>query len=213
MGRNKASRHSGANNSNRSKPFSYKNTISNTREKPVHPKDTITIQERLQDMSLTHWHQPIDEALDLHLHGLLSVTGKTLARDSWTKWPETFCRAMIQLIPLVTPSQANALLTAKMAAIGRPNLDIASQLQLLWLIVYEARVRTGKTASIIAENECKGEIWRKPTCCPHYKPLPCLKDEISNFISFVLANFLNRPEPVALIQRLESFFSGLESMK
>lgn len=208
MGRNKDSRHSGANNSKRSKPFSYKDAISNARNKPAHPKPNITDQERLQDMSLAHWHQPIDEALDIHLHGLLSVTGKTLARDSWTKWPETFCRAMVQLIPLVAPSQANALLTAKMAAIGCPDRNIGTQTQLLWLVVYEARVRTGQTASIIAENEYKGEIWRKSTCCPHYKPLPCLKDEISNFISFVLANILNRPEPVALIRRLESFFYG-----
>lgn len=115
---------------------------------------------------------------------------------------------MIQLVQLVSAPQANALLTAKMAAIGRPDRNIGTQPQLLWLVVYEAKVRSGQTANVIAGNEYKGEIWRKSTCCPHYKPLPCFKDEISNFISLILANFLSRPEHVALVQRLESFFYG-----
>jgi hypothetical protein len=181
MGRNKASRRSGANNSKRFKLFSYQDIISNAHNKP-----NITIQERLQDMSLLHWNQPIDEALDLHLHGLLSVTGKALALDSWTKWPEEYCRAMFQLVQLVSAPQANALLTAKMAAIGRPDRSIGAQTQLLWLVVYEARVRTGCTASVIKQN---GEIWRKWICCPHYKPLHYLKDEISNFLRLVLAAY------------------------
>ena len=208
MGRSKASRRSKATNPVSSKKLSYKHSTANTNTKVTHPKPTITIQERLQDMSLTHWHQPIDEALDLHLHGLLPVTGKTLAPDSWTKWPKRYCRAMIQLVQLVTPSQANELLTNTMAAIGRPEREIGTQPRLLWLVVYEAKVRSGKTAGVIAGNEYKGEIWCKWICCPHYKPLPCLKDEISNFARFVLANFLNRPQHVAFVQRLEEFIYG-----
>jgi hypothetical protein len=93
---------------------------------------------------------------------------------------------MFQLVQLVSAPQANALLTAKIAAIGRPDRSIGAQTQLLWLVVYEARVRTGRTASVIKQN---GEIWRKWICCPHYKPLHYLKDEISNFLRLVLAAY------------------------
>ena len=152
MGRNKASRHSDA-NSQRSKLFSYQDIISNARNKP-----NITIQERLQDMSLLHWNQPIDEALDLHLHGLLSVTGKTLALDSWTKWPEEYCRVMFQLVQLVSPARANELLTAKMAAMGHRDRDIGTQPRVIWEVVSDVKQRLRQEGSATGKKVAGARI-------------------------------------------------------
>lgn len=69
-------------------------------------------------MSMTYWGKPIDEALDIHLHGRLIPTDashKTLAVDSWARWPAQYCKAMLKLVPIVSAAQANELLTAKMA--------------------------------------------------------------------------------------------------
>lgn len=96
-------------------------------------KRTLTIQERLQDMSMTHWHQPIDEALEVHLHQRLFFTEainattttelgerlrKTLASDSWTRWSQKYCKLMMHLISLVSVAEANQRLSSKMAAVG-----------------------------------------------------------------------------------------------
>lgn len=93
---------------------------------PTGPKHTLTMKESLQDASITYWGKPIDEALDLHLHGRLvfaDTTCTTLARDSWKKWPQQYCRFMLKLVPLISAAQANELLTAKMATTGAEHRD------------------------------------------------------------------------------------------
>ncbi|KAM0701808.1 hypothetical protein Q7P35_010717 [Cladosporium inversicolor] len=141
MGRTKASRRPGATNPEDSKTLSHKPSTTNTNATTnnPHPKSHLTIQERLQDQSLLHWHQPIDEALDLHVHGLLTVTGRLLNPDSWTKWPKNYCRAMLQLVPLVSAPRANELLTAKMAKIGFPSREIGTQPRVVWEVVSDVK--------------------------------------------------------------------------
>jgi len=140
MGSTKAFRKPGASSFDGSKMLSYKqsNTTTNAAVKPH-----LTIQERLQDISIIHWHQPIDEALDLHLHGHLTLTSNTLATDSWKKWPKNYCRAMIQLVQLVPAAQTNELLTVKMAAEGFPDRDIGTQPKVIREVVLEVRKRVG----------------------------------------------------------------------
>lgn len=99
------------------------------------PKRTLTIQERLQDCAMAHWRQPIDEALEVHLHQRLFFTEveatnintstplvqgsrKTLTPDSWTKWSQRYCKLMVHLIMLVSSAEANQRLSGKMAAVG-----------------------------------------------------------------------------------------------
>lgn len=226
MGSTKSFRQPGANNSDGSK-FSSKDTISNTRYKAARPKPILTIQEHLQDLSLLHWNQPIDEALDLHLHGLLPATGKTLVPNSWTKWPKNYCRAMIQLIPLVSASQANSLLTAKMALIGQPHRNIGTQPVILWQVLNDVKQRSGKKSRIGKKHSAArganakergprggksgkiGFVWSSRLTHPHCPLRTHLQNGILTCVSMILAaTLLNRPKHLALVQRLESFFCG-----
>jgi hypothetical protein len=152
MGSIKAFRQPNATNSDGSKMLSYKHT--NT----THSKPLLTIQERLQDASLHHWRLPIDEALDLHLHGLLTFSGKTLTPDSWTKWPKNYCRAMIQLVQLVSPAQANALLTAKMAGIGLRDREIGTQPRVVREVVDEVKKGLGLGGSTVGKKVAGGRV-------------------------------------------------------
>jgi hypothetical protein len=141
MGSTKAFRQTGATNSDGSKMLSYKHSTTNPDAKA--PKSKLNPQGRLQDASLTHWHQPIDEALDLHLHGRLTVTDKTLAPDSWTKWTKNYCSAMSKLVRLVHVKQANELLTTKLAAVGFPDRDIGIQPHVVNSVVRHVKKRLG----------------------------------------------------------------------
>jgi hypothetical protein len=152
MGSTKAFRQPGAMNSDGSKMLSGKHSntkvngitkVDTTTTTPK-PHSTLTIQERLQDLSLTHWHLPIDTALELHLHGRLttstsspngassntssssSSSSQTLAPDSWTTWPTNYCKMMLKLVQLVSAEQANELPTAKFAAGGLPDREIGA---------------------------------------------------------------------------------------
>lgn len=40
-----------------------------------------------------------------------------LDAESWTKWPLNYCKALMNLIPLVSAPRANDLLTKKMAGV------------------------------------------------------------------------------------------------
>jgi hypothetical protein len=122
----------------------------------AHPKPHLTIQERLQDQSLLYWHQPIDQALELHLHGLLAVTGKIFTPDTWMKWPKNYCRAMIQLVELVSPAQANELLTAKMARTGLQNRAIGTQPRIIWEVVEDVKKRLGLLKSSMTGSKVAG---------------------------------------------------------
>jgi hypothetical protein len=149
MGSTKAFRQPGAMNSDGSKMLSGKHSYTkvngitkvDTTTTTPKPHSTLTIQERLQDLSLTHWHLPIDTALELHLHGRLttstsspngassntsSSSSQTLAPDSWTTWPTNYCKMMLKLVQLVSAEQANELPTAKFAAGGLPDREIGA---------------------------------------------------------------------------------------
>lgn len=157
MGRTKASRQPSATNSDGFKMPSHKASTPNTTTNATHPKPLLTIQERLQDQSLHHWHQPIDEALDLHLHGLLAIASNTLTPNSWAKWPKNYCRAMLQLVPIVSASRANELLTAKMAKIGFPDRNIGTQPRVVWEVVSDMKGRIGQAGKKAAEAQGKGD--------------------------------------------------------
>jgi hypothetical protein len=152
MGSTKAFRQPNATNSDGSKMLSYKHT--NT----THSKPLLTIQERLQDASLHHWRLPIDEALDLHLHGLLTFSGKTLTPDSWTKWPKNYCRAMIQLVQLVSPAQANELLTARMADIGLRDPEVGTQPRVVREVVDEVKKGLGLGGSTVGKKVAAARV-------------------------------------------------------
>lgn len=238
MGSTKAFRQPGATNSDGSKMLSYKHTTANTNtNNATSPKpflSFLTIQERLQDISLLHWHQPIDEALDLHLHGHLTLIGKVLTSDSWTLWPKTYCRAMLQLVQLVSPTRANELLTAKMAAMGHRDRDIGTQPGVIWEVVSDVKQRlrqeesaTGKKVAgariekthgtsrgVNARGNGKGQRGGKSgkirlsevADLPAF-PLHLLsKLECLTCVSMILATtLLKRPVHVALVQRLKVF--------
>lgn len=111
---------------NREKSRTRKVTLSSDGSKMVAiTRDVLTIQEHLQDLSITHWGKPIDEALDLHVHSRHIVTTTTnnatrtttLASDSWSMWSKQYCNAMAQLVQLVSPAEANQRLSRKMAAV------------------------------------------------------------------------------------------------
>jgi hypothetical protein len=50
---------------------------------------------------------------------------------------------MIQLVQLVSASQANELLTAKMARIGYANRNIGTQPRVIWKVVNDVKMRLG----------------------------------------------------------------------
>jgi hypothetical protein len=145
MGSTKAFRQPGATNSDGSKMISYESSITRASNdtNAAKPKPQLTIQEHLQDVSLSHWHQPIDKALDPHLHGHLTITNKTVAPDSWTGWPKNYCKAMLKLVNLVSAAQANELLTAKMAKVGFPDRSIGTQPHIIRDVVLDVRKRLG----------------------------------------------------------------------
>lgn len=50
---------------------------------------------------------------------------------------------MLQLVPLVSPAEANELLTTKMARIGLPNRGIGTQPGIIWKVVEDTKKRVG----------------------------------------------------------------------
>jgi hypothetical protein len=48
---------------------------------------------------------------------------------------------MLQLVPLVSPAQANELLTTKMARIGLPSRGIGTQPRIIWRVVEDVKKR------------------------------------------------------------------------
>jgi hypothetical protein len=133
-------------------------TKANATATTIRPQPILTIQERLQDLSLTHWHLPIDSALELHLHGRLTVTNpndngtsKTLAPDSWTKWPTNYCKIMLKLVQLVSAEQANELLTAKLAAEGFLDREIGTQPRVVREVVLDVKKVVGRREGGVAK--------------------------------------------------------------
>jgi hypothetical protein len=166
MGSTKAFRQPGATNPDGSKMLSGKHsyakvngiTKANATATTTRPQPILTIQERLQDLSLTHWHLPIDSALELHLHGRLTVTNpndngtsKTLAPDSWTKWPTNYCKIMLKLVQLVSAEQANELLTAKLAAEGFLDREIGTQPRVVREVVLDVKKVVGRREGGVAK--------------------------------------------------------------
>ena len=59
---------------------------------------------------------------------------------------------MIQLVQLVSPAQANALLTAKLAAIGHRDRDIGTQPRLIREVVDEVKKHLGLNGSTMGKK-------------------------------------------------------------
>lgn len=166
MGSTKAfrNRNGPAFNSDGSRMLPYKRDPVDTKTKTItnNSNPVLTIQERLQSLSLLHWRQPIDEALDLHLHGRFTfsasdsesntdadATGKkSLDAESWTKWPQNYCKGLMNLLPLVGPETANELLTAKLATAGLADRDVGVQPWVVKAVVAEAMKRSGQKGAV-----------------------------------------------------------------
>lgn len=63
---------------------------------------------------------------------------------------------MLQLVPLVSPTQANELLTTKMARIGLPSRGIGTQPGIIWKVVEDVKKGLGLLDSSVTGMKVAG---------------------------------------------------------
>lgn len=109
-------------------------------EKQSSPPNPQTFLKRT---SLSHWRRRPTDALELHLHFAIHVDEKKnkLKQHGHKQWPDEYCKALVELIPLVTAAEANRRLTEKMAGRGE---RVGVKAWMVWQVVAEVKGGVGR---------------------------------------------------------------------
>lgn len=109
----------------------------------------ISSHRLLKLVSLAHWKGEITQVLELHLQ---------FNHCSPKKWPRAHCAALAELIVLVTPQEANKLLSEKVAA---SNEVAGVRTSMVRQVIAEVRANKAKVSSITGSQNSTS------TCQPH----------------------------------------------
>lgn len=108
-------------------------------------------QRLLRLVSLAHWKQKIARALELHLHFDIYLTnkGNAVLKNPQKYWPSAYCAALAELVLLVSPQEANKLLSEKMA---RANNIAGVRTSMVRQVIAEVRSRATTNGITDSQN-------------------------------------------------------------